>query len=35
VPLSTPTAMSLNRKHCHQCLSMCVRHLLPQLSHLY
>ena len=26
VPLSTPTAMSLNRKLCHQCLSMCVQH---------
>jgi hypothetical protein len=26
VPLSTPTAMSLNRKPCHQCLSMCVQH---------
>jgi hypothetical protein len=26
VPLSTPTAMSLNRKLCHRCLSMRVQH---------
>ena len=28
VPLSTPTAMSLNRKLCHQCLSVYVSSIL-------